>query len=541
MNSLRIASKASRFDSLGKLNNSYSSLANPETSEVTTFSNGLKIVSENKPGHFAAIGFYVDAGSRYESPSTYGFSHLIDRLSFKTTQNKTSEQNSESIESLGGNISCFASRECIMYQAAVFSESVKETVSLLGEVVFRPKFDSNEITQVKEGIPWELADISSKPDIYLNELFHELAYKGNTLGNPLLCPESQLELIDSEKLKAYHNMWFSPDRVVIAAIGVDHQKLVDLCKQAGFDSLPKFVPSTNDQTPEPDLITKKKKEKEAGGFFSGFSKSLGLSSDEIIESETDLFKKSFEKSNYTGGIEFIQNDEAEFTNLQIGFESVGVRDEKKLYAYAALQMLLGGGGSFSAGGPGKGMYSRLYTRVLNQYAWVESCLAFHNCYTDSGVFGISASCRKGSEHQMLETCIREILVVANSKSSSKSSQPANLKSNAMRNIGLLQSKVLTDEEVNRAKNMLKSSLLMNMESRIVQLEDLGRQIQVLGFKNTAEHVASNIDLITADDLASAASDLLKSPVTMLASGKVEGLQKFSYNMLSYHGIKIPTQ
>jgi processing peptidase subunit alpha len=35
-----------------------------------------------------------------------------------------------------------------------------------------------------------------------------------------------------------------------------------------------------------------------------------------------------------------------------------------------LTYLMGGGNSFSSGGPGKGMHSRLYTRVLNQYHWV---------------------------------------------------------------------------------------------------------------------------------------------------------------------------
>ena len=39
-------------------------------------------------------------------------------------------------------------------------------------------------------------------------------------------------------------------------------------------------------------------------------------------------------------------------------------------------MLMGGGGSFSAGGPGKGMFSRLYLNVLNRYAlyYLQCCM-----------------------------------------------------------------------------------------------------------------------------------------------------------------------
>ena len=71
-------------------------------------------------------------------------------------------------------------------------------------------------------------------------------------------------------------------------------------------------------------------------------------------------------------------------------------------------MMMGGGGSFSAGGPGKGMYTRLYTRVLNkvveelffaiftqnlfsQYHWMYSATAYNHAYNDSGIFCIHAS------------------------------------------------------------------------------------------------------------------------------------------------------
>lgn len=56
--------------------------------------------------------------------------------------------------------------------------------------------------------------------------------------------------------------------------------------------------------------------------------------------------------------------------------------------YSVLQTLMGGGGAFSTGGPGKGMYTRLYLNVLNKYDWVESAMAFNTQYTDTGLFGL---------------------------------------------------------------------------------------------------------------------------------------------------------
>lgn len=83
------------------------------------------------------------------------------------------------------------------------------------------------------------------------------------------------------------------------------------------------------------------------------------------------------------------------THLQIAFEAMGMQDPD-IYALSTLASLLGGGGSFSAGGPGKGtfclirttyapqgMYTRLYTQVLNRHGWIENCNVLNHVYKDS--------------------------------------------------------------------------------------------------------------------------------------------------------------
>ncbi len=106
------------------------------------------------------------------------------------------------------------------------------------------------------------------------------------------------------------------------------------------------------------------------------------------------------------------------------------------------------------------MYSRLYTHVLNQHGWVESCVAFNHSYTDSGLFGISASWLSGHTLPMLQAMCGQLRSLTLEGGSG----------------------ALREDEVQRAKNQLRSSLLMNLESRMVELEDLGRQVQVHGHK-----------------------------------------------------------
>ncbi|OAT14514.1 mitochondrial processing peptidase [Blastomyces gilchristii SLH14081] len=109
-----------------------------ELDQVTELSNGLRVATESLPGPFAGVGVYVDAGSRYENESLRGVSHIIDRLAFKSTSQRTADQMVEALERLGGNIQCASARESLMYQSASFNSAVPTTLALLAETIRDP-------------------------------------------------------------------------------------------------------------------------------------------------------------------------------------------------------------------------------------------------------------------------------------------------------------------------------------------------------------------------------------------------------------------
>ncbi|KAG0436751.1 hypothetical protein HPB47_017775, partial [Ixodes persulcatus] len=80
----------------------------------------------------------------------------------------------------------------------------------------------------------------------------------------------------------------------------------------------------------------------------------------------------------------------DLAHFVLGLESCSHQDPDFI-AFCVLNMIMGGGGSFSAGGPGKGMYTRLYTNVLNRYHWMYNATAYNHAYGDSGIFCIHAS------------------------------------------------------------------------------------------------------------------------------------------------------
>ncbi|KAG5455361.1 MAG: Metalloenzyme, LuxS/M16 peptidase-like protein, partial [Olpidium bornovanus] len=198
---------------------------------VTTLANGLRVATENTPGHFAALGIYIDAGSRYETEKTRGCSHLMDRLAFKGTENRTIKDIQDEAQSLGGNITCTSSRETIIYQAAVFKDDVPQAFSLLADVVRNLKVSERDVDEQRETALYEITDLAQKPESLLPEYLHLAAYKDNTLGLQLLCDPERLAAVQLDDILFYRETFYRPSRIVVAACGVDHAQVVKLAEK----------------------------------------------------------------------------------------------------------------------------------------------------------------------------------------------------------------------------------------------------------------------------------------------------------------------
>lgn len=490
---------------------------------VTTLPNRVRVATEATPGHFSAVGVYIDAGSRYERPwvaGESGSSHLLDRLAFKSTTNRSSQQMTSEIEALGGNVMCSSSRETIMYQSSVFNKDVPAVLSILADTILNPLLSPEELDMQREAAAYEIQEIWSKPEMILPELLHTTAYQGNTLGNPLLCPIESLEQMTADNLRNFMSTWYRPERIVVAGSGMPHEQLVELSEKL-FGGLKPISDASRASSPASSLSSSpasssSSRSSSLSSLFSRSSSSFSTSSSSsATPTATELADLVATPSQYTGGELYIPQSDLEFTHVYVAFEGLSIHDDD-IYALATLQILLGGGGSFSAGGPGKGMYSRLYTNVLNQHHSVDYCAAFHHCYSDSGLFGISASVHPSFNSSIVHVIARELELCTSS---------------------IYQGSV-TQTELNRAKNQLKSSLVMALESRLVEVEDLGRQIQAHGKKVSVEEMCEKIDQVDLKTLNRVATRVLRpqkmtvgtgqaphgsGQATVVAQGNLEGL------------------
>ncbi|KAH0838067.1 Metalloenzyme, LuxS/M16 peptidase-like protein [Lanmaoa asiatica] len=418
--------------------------------KITTLPNKIRIATESTPGHFSSIGLYIDAGSRYELPSTSGASHFLDRMAFKSTHTRSEANMAAAMDQLGGQIMCSSSRESIMYQSSHFDQATTLALSLISDTVLNPAFLSEELEIQKDAALYEIREISNKPEMILPE-------------------DERTSLITGDLLRHCISDWYRPERMVIAGAGMQHEQLVELVDKH-FSTL-KPLPSPTPPSPRPSTV-------------QTVPPHLLPSSSPSLYKDSPL---SNPQSHYVGGIRHIPSNTVDFDHLYLAFEGVGIHDDD-IYTLATMQVLLGGGGSFSAGGPGKGMYSRLYTHILNHFPQIDHCASFHHIYTDSSLFGLWASFVPDIPKQRGNT-------------------PAQIFPHLVHQISLLIYQSVPEIELQRAKNQLQSSLMMALESRAVEVEDLGRQILVHGRKIPVTDMTAEIDKVTPESVRRVANRL----------------------------------
>ncbi|KAE8710421.1 putative mitochondrial-processing peptidase subunit alpha-1 [Hibiscus syriacus] len=396
----------------------------PGKTKITTLPNGLKIASETselivaKQNPAASIGLYVDCGSIYESPASFGVSHLLERMAFKSTTNRSHLRIVREVEA----------------------------IELLIDCVRNPAFLDWEVNEQLQKMKEEIAEAAKNPHGMLLEAIHSAGYSG-ALANPRLAPESAINALDSTILEDFVLENFTAPRMVLAASGVEHEELLSVA--------------------EP-----------------------------LLSDLSNIPRPQEPKTVYTGGDYRCQADLGDQTHFALAFELPGGwHKAKEAIILTVLQILMGGGGSFSAGGPGKGMYSRLYVCVLSECPQVQSFSAFNSIYNHTSIFGIQATTGYDFAPTAVDVAVKELIAVAT---------PGQV----------------DQIQLDRAKQSTKSAILMNLESRMVASEDIGKQVLTYGERKPVEYFLKVIDKITLKDISSVAQKLLSSPLTMASYGNV---------------------
>ncbi|KAL4292255.1 hypothetical protein AHAS_Ahas18G0009800 [Arachis hypogaea] len=214
----------------------------PSKTKITTLPNGLKIASETSSNPAASIGLYLDCDSLYETPMSSGASHLLERMAFKSTANRSHFRIVREVEAIGGTVGASASREQMGYTFDALKTYVPQMIELLVDCVRNPAFLDWEVNEelvhnfiavlsdlVKPSISAELGELSNNPQGLLLEAIHSAGHSG-ALANPLLAPESALNRLDGSILEEFVSENYTASRMVLAASGIEHEELLSVAE-----------------------------------------------------------------------------------------------------------------------------------------------------------------------------------------------------------------------------------------------------------------------------------------------------------------------
>jgi len=196
----------------------------------TVLDNGVRVVSESIPHvRSVSIGVWANVGSRDESPNQNGISHFIEHMVFKGTKKRSVRDIAQSLESLGGYLNAFTTKEQTCFYARVLDSNVSEAMDVLSDLVMHATFKEQELEKEKLVVIEELKNAEDDPEDIIHDYFEKALFPDHALGFPIIGTEKNLRGFKREDLFSHVKAHYQPSRIVVAAAGnVDHDRLVKL-------------------------------------------------------------------------------------------------------------------------------------------------------------------------------------------------------------------------------------------------------------------------------------------------------------------------
>ncbi len=300
------------------------------TVRTSTIANGLRVVTHRMAAvETVSIGVWTHAGARNERAEVNGIAHMLEHMAFKGTRRRSARAIAEEIESVGGHLNAYTSREFTAYYATVLKGDETLALDILSDILQHSVFDQGELDRERAVILQEIGQANDTPDDVIFDLFQETAFPDQPVGRPVLGTADLVRAMPRDALTRYMGEHYTAGRMVVAAAGnLDHDRLVA------------------------DVEEK----------FSDVASGA---------------RAAREPARYAGG-EVRQDRDLEQVHLTLGFEGVAFSDPD-YFSLSVMSTMLGGG-----------MSSRLFQEVREERGLVYAIDTFTASYLDGGRFGVYA-------------------------------------------------------------------------------------------------------------------------------------------------------
>ena len=319
-------------------------------------SSGLRIVTEEVPSvRSAAVGIWVNVGSRDEAPATAGASHFLEHLLFKGTTSRTALEISSSIESVGGEMNAFTSKEYTCFYARVIDTDLPMAINVVSDLITSSIVSALDVDAERKVVLEEIAMRDDDPSDLIHDFFSDTYYGNTPIGRPILGTVESIKGMSRNTVFNYYKKKYLPQDLVVAVAGnIKHKRVVAMVEEAL--SRDNFLDILAAPVVRPNTVVKNTKQQ-----------SVGV-----------MYKKS------------------EQTHMFYGMEGVARADDRR-FAMGVLSAALGGG-----------MSSRLFQEIREKRGLAYSVYAYAQQFAGSGVLGFYAGCNPTKAVEVVEI-IRSVL------------------------------------------------------------------------------------------------------------------------------------
>ncbi len=275
-----------------------------------------------------AVGVWVRTGSRYEKYPENGIAHFLEHMMFKGTRKRTPLKIAQSLESLGGSLNAYTSKEITCYFSSALDTHLRQSVEVLADMVCNSVFPEKEIQREQFVVLEEIKSVKDTPEDHIFDIFYEKIFPENAIGRPILGREESVNDFKRDTVIDFWNRFYTPGNIVVAASGnFEHQKLLNLVNKYFH-----FENGENTVTPE---------------------------SPEIEHNKTFVYDQPINQAH-----------------LCIGGKAIPYSSDDRI-ALLILNAYLGGG-----------MSSRLFQNLREKRGLAYSVYSFTEFYSDIGLFGV---------------------------------------------------------------------------------------------------------------------------------------------------------
>jgi predicted Zn-dependent peptidase len=404
-----------------------------------TLENGLTLLTESMPHvRSVSLGVWLRQGSRHEPAALNGVSHFIEHLVFKGTENRNAREIALAVDSVGGQMDAFTSKEYTCFYAKVLDAHLPTAVDLLADIVRRPRFDPTELERERKVIVEEIRMVEDSPEELVYDLFSQHFYPKHPLGRPIQGTEATVRGLSRRRLLSFfHGSYLPKNLLIVAAGNLEHEKLRRLVR---------------------------------GSFGS-------------MESGT-MRRKKATRPRVRGGLVSRHKKELEQLHVLMGLPAYpeNFRDR---YPLSVLNALLGGT-----------MSSRLFQKIREERGLAYSVYSAVNAFLDTGLMMIYAATNPARGREVVRLVMDEL--------------------RDLRDHGP------TKSELEVAKEHLKGSLMLSLESTASRMSNLARQEMYYGRQFTLAEVLEGIEGVKPASVHRVAQQLFQNgTVTLAAVGRMD--------------------